>query len=159
MTLPSGLPALNLTMVPDLIINSIHIEWMVNKPNNRSVGSTQLTRPVYPGHPAWLILRKFILEKGTGSKTYLSPHHSWGPLFSVFWSRLIASLERNNFWNVCIFWVSYLRSPNLGLRQNLTLWLYHQGYRHWTWLWFQILLSTQYILNEESTSQKTGQLG
>ena len=144
-------------MVLDLIINLIHIEWMVNKPNNRSVGSTQLTRPVYPGHPVWLILRTFILEKGPGSKIYLSPHHSWGPFFFYIWSR--AFLERNNLLNVCIFWVSNLRSPNLGLRLNMTLWLYHQAYWHWTCLWFRILLSTQYILNEESTSQKTGQLG
>ena len=40
-SLQLGWPALKLPVAPDLIINSIHIEWRANNPKHRSVGSTQ----------------------------------------------------------------------------------------------------------------------
>ena len=101
-SLPLSLPAQNLPLVPDLIINSIHIEWRDNRPKDRSVGSTQLTRPVDPGHRGRMVFWAYTSEKWPGSKIYLCPHHFRGSFFSDLWSR--ASFERNNFFNVCIFW-------------------------------------------------------
>ena len=98
--------------------------WMKGQQAKRQVSWVNpVTRPVDPGHRAVLKVWTYTLDKWLHFKIYLSPHHSSGPFFSDFWSG--ASFERNNFLNVFIFWVSSLRSPNLGLRQNMSSAVYY----------------------------------
>ena len=105
--------------------HQLNTYWMKGQQAKRQVSWVNpVTRPVDPGHRAVLKVWTYTLDKWLHFEIYLSPHHSWGPFFSDFWSG--ASFERNNFLNVFIFWVSSLRSPNLGLRQNMSSAVYNK---------------------------------